>query len=129
MESRLGEDQVWWQGPGCAHAPEKGQPFGEVSRQNLARLVFDRNVRAECYKEDRYRRQVCRLFDGSRDVALAQLDAGLAWWFRRYAAEQPPQERAEYASAEDRARADAVGLWRDRDPVPPWEWRNVRKGD
>ena len=63
-------------------APEKGQPFGEVSRQNLARLVFDRNVRAECYKEDRYRRQVCRLFDGSRDVALAQLDAGLAWWFR-----------------------------------------------
>lgn len=110
-------------------APEKGQPFGEVSRQNLARLVFDRNVRAECYKEDRYRRQVCRLFDGSRDVALAQLDAGLAWWFRRYAAEQPPQERAEYASAEDRARADAVGLWRDRDPVPPWEWRNVRKGD
>jgi endonuclease YncB( thermonuclease family) len=110
-------------------APEKGQPFGEVSRQNLARLVFDRNVRAECYKEDRYRRQVCRLFDGSRDVALAQLDAGLAWWFRRYAAEQPLQERAEYASAEDRARADAVGLWRDRDPVPPWEWRNVRKGD
>jgi len=110
-------------------APEKGQPFGEVSRQNLARLVFDRNVRAECYKEDRYRRQVCRLFDGSRDVALAQLDAGLAWWSRRYAAEQPPQERAEYASAEDRARADAVGLWRDRDPVPPWEWRNVRKGD
>jgi endonuclease YncB( thermonuclease family) len=110
-------------------APEKGQPFGEVSRQNLARLVFDRNVRAECYKEDRYRRQVCRLFDGSRDVALAQLDAGLAWWFRRYATEQPPQDRAEYASAEDRARADAVGLWRDRDPVPPWEWRNVRKGD
>jgi endonuclease YncB( thermonuclease family) len=41
-------------------------------------LVFDRNVRAECYKEDRYRRQVCRLFDGSRDVGLAQLDAGLA---------------------------------------------------
>ena len=72
---------------------------------------------------------MCHLFDGSRDVALAQLDAGLAWWFRRYAAEQPPQERAEYASAEDRARADAVGLWRDRDPVPPWEWRNVRKGD
>ena len=101
-------------------APEKGQPFGEV---------FDRNVRAECYKEDRYRWQVCRLFDGSRHVALAQLDAGLAWWFRRYAAEQPPQERAEYASAEDRARADAVGLRRDRDPVPPWEWRNVRKGD
>jgi endonuclease YncB( thermonuclease family) len=63
-------------------APEKGQPFGEVSLRNLARLVFDRNVRAECYKEDWYRRQVCRLFDDSRDVALAQLDAGLAWWFR-----------------------------------------------
>jgi endonuclease YncB( thermonuclease family) len=31
-------------------APEKGQPYEEASRQNLARLAFDRSVRAECPK-------------------------------------------------------------------------------
>ena len=113
---------------GGIDAPEKGQPFGEVSRQHLARLVFDRSVRAECYKEDRYGRQVCRVFQGTKDVGLAQLDAGLAWWFRRYASEQSPQERAEYESAEDRARADGLGLWRDRDPTPPWAWRKRGEG-
>jgi endonuclease YncB( thermonuclease family) len=35
-------------------APEKKQPFGQRSRQNLSRLIFDRNVRAECHKRDRY---------------------------------------------------------------------------
>jgi endonuclease YncB( thermonuclease family) len=104
-------------------APEKAQPFGEVARQNLARLVFDRNVRAECPKEDRYRRLVCTVFDGSRDVSLAQLDAGLAWWFRKYADEQPAEERVAYEAAEDKARLRRVGLWSDADPVPPWEWR------
>jgi endonuclease YncB( thermonuclease family) len=110
-------------------APEKGQPHGETSRQNLARLAFDRSVRAECPKEDRFGRRVCRLSVAGRDVGLAQLDAGLAWWFRRYAQEQPPQERAECESAEDRARADGAGLWRDPQPVPPWEWRRGQTSD
>jgi endonuclease YncB( thermonuclease family) len=58
-----------------------------------------------------------------KDVGLAQLDAGLAWWFRKYAHEQHPQDRIDYEAAEDRAAADRVGLWQDKDPVPPWEWR------
>jgi hypothetical protein len=38
-----------------------------------------------------------------QDVGLGQLDAGLAWWFRKYAHEQPPKERIAYQAAEDRA--------------------------
>ena len=45
----------------------------------------------------------------------------MAWWFRRYASEQAPQERLLYESLEDRARADGAGLWAAKDPVPPWE--------
>lgn len=51
-------------------APEKKQPFGQRSRQHLASLVFDRNIRAECGKRDRYGREVCKVLDGSRDVGL-----------------------------------------------------------
>jgi endonuclease YncB( thermonuclease family) len=86
-------------------------------------MAYGKAASAECYKLDRYSRKVCTVFVDGKDIALAQLDAGLAWWFRRYADEQPPQQRVEYESAEDRAAADRVGLWQDSAPVAPWDWR------
>ena len=35
-------------------APERKQPFGTVSRQNLADLVFGKAVAVEWHKQDRY---------------------------------------------------------------------------
>jgi endonuclease YncB( thermonuclease family) len=32
-------------------------------------------------------------------------------------------DRASYAAAEDDARARRVGLWKDAEPVAPWEFR------
>jgi len=107
-------------------APEKKQPFGARSRQNLSRLIFDRNVRAECNKRDRYGREVCKVLDGSRDVGLEQIRAGLAWWYRAYAKEQSPEGQRAYEMAEQNARAGKAGLWADTKPVPPWEWRKNR---
>lgn len=104
-------------------APESGQPFGERSRQSLAALAFDREVKADCPKVDRYGREVCRVFVNGKDVSAAQFELGMAWWFRRYANEQAPQERLPYESLKDRAGADGTGLWADKNPVPPWEWR------
>ena len=53
------------------------------------------------------------------DVGLAQIIAGLAWWFRRYADEQSPQDRGRYESEEKEARLRKRGLWADGAPVPP----------
>lgn len=63
------------------------------------------------------------MYVNGQDVALAQLDAGLAWWYRKYANEQPPGLWGDYESAEVRASVDRVGLWQDENPIPPWEWR------
>lgn len=105
-------------------APEKAQPFGERSKQNLARLVLNRPAMADCPKRDRYGRQVCVVRVNDADVALGQLAAGLAWWYRRYAAEQTPQDRKTYAEVEQEAQEIRRGLWQDRDPIPRWEWRH-----
>jgi len=104
-------------------APEKKQPFGNRSRQNLAAIFFDGNVRAECHKRDRYGREVCKILDGSRDVGLEQIRASLAWWYRAYATEQSAEDRNRYEFAEREARERKVGLWREPKPVPPREWR------
>jgi endonuclease YncB( thermonuclease family) len=108
-------------------APESGQPFRERSRQNLAALAFQREARLDCPTIDHYGRKVCRVLVDGKDVNAEQLEAGMAWWFRRYASGQAPQERLLYESLEDRARADGTGLWADKDPVPPWEWRRAHK--
>ena len=110
---------------GGIDAPEKGQPFGERSKQHMAELAFGRDAKADCYKIDPYGRDVCNVYVNGKDVGLAQLDAGLAWWFRKYAHEQHPKDRTNYEAAEDRAAADRVGLWQDKNPVPPWEWRRA----
>jgi endonuclease YncB( thermonuclease family) len=66
-------------------APERRQPYANASKDNLSRLVFNRNVEAHCYKRDRYGRNVCRVFDAKgQDVGLEMVRAGMAWWFREY---------------------------------------------
>jgi endonuclease YncB( thermonuclease family) len=86
--------------------------------------VFDRDVTLECGKTDKYRREVCVVRVDGQDANLAQLKAGMAWWYRKYQKEQTEQQRADYEAAEATAKAGRIGLWGDVDPVPPWEWRH-----
>jgi len=108
-------------------APERGQPFGNAAKERLSELVFRQAVIADCYKKDRYRREICRVFRNGADIALEMIRAGYAWHFKRYADEQTPEERARYELAENEARLRKRGLWRDTDPLPPWEWRRGRR--
>jgi len=110
---------------GGIDAPERGQPYGNVSRQHLSDLAFGKMAKVDCYKTDRYGREVCNVYVDDKDVGLAQIEAGLAWWFRKYAQEQSKQQASQYLAAESRAGMNKVGLWRDAKPVPPWEWRRI----
>jgi endonuclease YncB( thermonuclease family) len=105
-------------------APEKKQPFGQVSKRSLSNLVYDRPVTIEWRKRDRYRRIVGQVFVGGRDVGMEQVRTGMAWHYRKYQGEQAPEDRERYAAAEDAAKAARRGLWRDTDPMPPWDWRH-----
>lgn len=104
-------------------APEKGQAFGERSKQSLSALVFQKRVEARCHKRDRYGREVCAVFVGLRDAGLEQIRQGMAWHYKEYQHEQTAQDRLLYRDEEESAKARRLGLWKDAKPVPPWEWR------
>jgi micrococcal nuclease len=106
-------------------APEKAQPFGSRAKQQLAALVGGQVVEVQADKTDRYGRTVGKVLVEGRDANLAMIEAGLAWWYRKYASEQPAADRASYEAAEDQARADRRGLWTDPAPVPPSEFRHA----
>lgn len=104
-------------------APERDQPFGVKSRENLNRLVAGHKVEVDWHKRDRYRRVVGKIYAGGRDVNLAQVRAGMAWWYWRHASDQSWLDQIIYATTHAMAWLEDVGLWADPDPVPPWEWR------
>lgn len=108
-------------------APEKAQPFGQRSKEHLSDLVFGKQVTIDGDKIDKYQRQVGKVLVGGLDVNLAQLKAGLAWHYKEYAKEQLLNDRATYAATEDAARSARFGLWQDKAPMPPWEWRHNGK--
>jgi len=77
-------------------------------------------------KRDRYGRIVGFVIVGGLDVNLVQVKAGMAWFYRYYQKELSRENRKLYAKAEDQARSERRGLWQDKNPMPPWEWRRQR---
>jgi endonuclease YncB( thermonuclease family) len=104
-------------------APEKKQPFGQRSKDNLAALTFNKLVTIEWNKRDRYQRIIGKVLVNGQDANLEQLKAGMAWWYHRYANEQAAPDRIAYQEAEQNASEFRLGLWRDPQPIPPWDWR------
>lgn len=107
-------------------APEKRQPFGNVARQRLADLVFQRKVTVEWRKRDRYGRTLGKVLLDGVDVNLEMVRTGHAWVFTRYLSELAPTDQESYLAAELEARAERRGLWLDATPIPPWDWRKAK---
>ena len=109
-------------------APEKAQAFGNRSKESLSDLAFDKTVTVETGKRDRYGREVGKVLVNGRDVNLIQVERGMAWHYKAYEREQPPNDRKLYDAAEIEARAARRGLWRDPEPTPPWDYRKAKRG-
>jgi endonuclease YncB( thermonuclease family) len=113
-------------------APERRQPYGERAKQHLADLAHGKPAMVVWNKRDRYGRIVGRVLlrqcaapqcPYTTDAGLEQVRAGLAWHYKQYAKEQSPVERVRYSWHEREARAKREGLWREAEPIPPWQFR------
>ncbi len=108
-------------------APEKAQAFGQRSKQSLHQLVHSKQVTVEFQKKDKYGRAVGKVVYNGLDVCLEQIKLGMAWHYKQYESEQSKEDREIYAQAELSARANAIGLWKDKQPSPPWKFRKLNK--
>ncbi len=107
-------------------APESSQAFGRRSKEHLSNLVFGQTVTVVAEKSDRYGRTLGKVLVNRQDANLAQVQAGLAWHYKKYANQQPSADRASYARTEEHARQNRLGLWRDDNPTPPWDFRRSK---
>jgi endonuclease YncB( thermonuclease family) len=105
-------------------APERKQPFGTVSQQNLAHLVFGKTVAVEWNERDRYQRVLGKVLLDGQDVNLKQIKAGLAWHYKQYDKDLRLADKRLYAEAQKAASLKGIGLWSDPAPVAPWDFRH-----
>ena len=108
-------------------APEKAQAFGQKSKQSLSQMVYNKQVVVEYQKKDKYGRTLGKVLHNGTDVCLEQIKLGMAWHYKQYKSDQPKEDRETYAQAELASRSMAVGIWKDKNPTPPWEFRKQNK--
>ncbi len=90
-------------------------------------MVFSKTVTVETDKRDRYGRELGKVLINGMDVNREQIRRGMAWHYKTYQRDQSADDRRAYAGTENKAKEQRRGLWVDSDPLPPWEWRKLRR--
>lgn len=102
-------------------APESKQAFGKQSEKELKSLVWKKEVKVVVKDIDQYGRTVGVLFINDLEVNLEMVKRGMAWVYRDF------NKDKKYLEAEEVARKSELGLWRDKNPTPPWLFRKNEK--
>jgi micrococcal nuclease len=102
-------------------APEKAQAFGAVSHKSLSTLCFGKDADYQVQDIDRYGRTVAIVTCSGVEVNRAQVERGMAWVYPKY-----NQDRS-LPAVQAKAKLKRAGLWADKSPVAPWEFRHPTK--
>jgi endonuclease YncB( thermonuclease family) len=98
-------------------APESRQAFGDKATQMLREKIAGKEVRVVWKKRDAFDRLLGHVYVGERWINFELVATGAAWHFKRYSHDKL------LADAEVAARAAGAGLWADKSPQAPWDFR------
>ncbi len=110
--------------PEIPHRGKPGQPYGYEAKNFLKSLILGRIVTVKTTGKKTYGREICHITLNGIDINLEMVKQGYAWAYRRYL-KRP--YASEYIEAEREAREKRLGLWVQKNPVPPWEFRRLMK--
>ena|SRR3989338_5782604 len=99
-------------------APERGQAFGNKSKQSLARVCAKQQATVFFDKQDKYGRILGRVFCNKIDANRWQVAQGMAWVYDQYVNDHSLYQ------LQKKARDKKIGLWRDKKPTAPWVYRH-----
>lgn len=105
--------------------PEYKQPYSNKAKQLISRLASRQMVSVVEKDVDRYGRIVALVTSRGKLVNRELVREGVAWFYPRYCRSQPLCGELELL--EQQARKARRGLWRDNNPVPPWDWKREQR--
>jgi len=99
--------------------PEQAQAYGNKAKQFTKNLVGGQTVTIKAYDQDRYGRTIGDvILEDGRNLSQELVKAGYAWWFFKYSDDE------QLGILEVKAKIAKVGLWADKNPIPPWIFRH-----
>lgn len=113
--------------------PEDGQHWGDTAAYGLIKLIGGKRIHLEEHGLDSRGRTLATIYVRSPtgnewlNVNEKMVTLGHAWVMRRYYDHLPSDRQARLNRLEQWARTRRVGLWRNENPLPPWQWRRNRQ--
>lgn len=105
--------------------PEYKQAFSNKAKQFTKRLAYRKVVSVVEKDIDRYGRIVGLVTSQGKLVNRELVRNGFAWYYPRYCRSQPVC--GELQLMERKARKERRGLWKDENPVAPWDWKRQKR--
>lgn len=100
--------------------PEKKQAYGTKAKQILSDKIFGKEIEIEWDTQDRYKRIIGFVFLDSRNINHEMVREGYAWHYKQYS------KSKELDGIQLHAQSQRLGLWQDKNPIPPWEFRSKK---
>ncbi len=98
--------------------PEKDQPFGTKAKQFTSDQIYRKQIKYIVTDIDRYGRSIAKIYyDDNKYLSAEIIKNGFGWHYKKYSTSK------ELANFENSAKLQKIGLWYDKKPIEPWEWR------
>ena len=101
--------------------PEEGQAFGKKAKRFTSDVVYGKKVSLKRVGKDKYSRTLGVIQVDGRVLNQELVRAGYAWHFKKYSSSPV------LSLFEEEARRERKGLWVDKAPVPPWNYRKTSR--
>jgi len=102
-------------------APEKKQEYGNEAYRFLERNLLGVDVKVDVSSTDRYGRKIGKVYVDNVYMNSIMVENGYAWVYKGYCPKKSPLWKVEEV-----ARSRRVGLWKQDNPVPPWQYRKMK---
>ena len=104
-------------------APEGGQAYGKEAKDMLFMSTDHYQVRIIPHGRDSFDRLLGTVFinNGNTNLNELMVKKGAAWHYNEFSTDTC------MARLQQEAREKSLGLWADPNPIPPWEYRRLKR--
>ena len=103
-------------------APELKQDYGRESKKQLENLILNKKVKLKVLYEDKYKRKIAKVYCSGKEINLEMLKSGNVWFYEYHA-----KKEKDYRKAFEKAKKEKLGLWGEKNPQNPREFRLKNK--
>jgi endonuclease YncB( thermonuclease family) len=95
------------------------QAYSDKAKNFTVNQLREQNVQVTFTGDQSYSRCIGEIFLNGRSHSLALIEAGYAWWYKKYS-----PRRTDLGRAQAHAENSKTGLWASSNPMAPWDFRN-----